>query len=324
MGIGSTVTRWREVPISDLLTIPAFNRISDYFGVWAMEPGAAAMLHATVRSMDMMTHVYNAEKEPTPVRCAVEKVAGSGGKTISVISLSGILMKPQTSMGGTSTVAARREVRNAAADAEVGAILLRVDSPGGTSAGTDDLAQEVRAAAKKKPVWAYVDDLAASAAVWAISGAANIYANSPTALYGSIGTYQVLYDASAAGEASGEKTILVSTGPLKGLGVYGTKITPEQVAHVQGLVNSLQVSFDTAVQNGRGLSAKELAAVRHGGVITAEQAIDAKLIDGIQSINKTIAELSVAMKEPGRPIRSDVPPELLPMRNTRQLLPMRA
>src|SRR5581483_9650939 len=111
----------------------------------------------------------------------------------------GMLMKGQSSMGGTSTVMARRDIRQAVADQDVAGILLAIDSPGGTVAGTDDLAAEVRQARTSKPVWAAIDDLGASAAYWVASQTQRVTVNSPTALVGSIGTLQVIRDLSAAG-----------------------------------------------------------------------------------------------------------------------------
>jgi protease-4 len=140
-------------------------------------------------------------------------------------------------------------------------------------------------------VVAHIDDLGASAAYWIASQADKITANQPSALVGSIGTIQVIYDQSAAAEQQGIRPLVFATGPLKGLGTPGTKVTEEQAAHVQSLVDSVQVNFDAAVMKGRRMSAKELAAVRHGGVMTATQALNAKLIDAIQPLGKTIVEM---------------------------------
>jgi protease-4 len=128
---------------------------------------------------------------------------------VAVISLTGKLMKQQASMGGgTSTVQARRDIRAAASDPDIGAILLRIDSPGGTAAGTKELADEITAAKTKKPVWAYVEDMAASAAYWAASQASRIIANE-TALVGSIGTYGVVQDTSGMAAMEGVKVHVI-------------------------------------------------------------------------------------------------------------------
>lgn len=308
-----------------ILEVPTFARLSDYAGFWLCEPLYSQKLWQIVGGIDLAAHVKGGE--PEPMKSLVEKVPAPGGKSVSVIRLTGLLMKSASSFGGTSTVQARREIRAAAADPDVSGILLAIDSPGGTVAGTDDLARDVKAAGRTKPVWAHAEDLLASAAYWVASQAQRITANSPTALVGSIGTLQVINDLSAAAEKEGIRTMVFSTGPLKGLGTPGSKVTEEQASHVQSLVNSIQEQFDSAVQKGRGLGAKELAAVRHGGVMTATQALDAKLIDGIQPLQKTLAELTAETKLPRgaaadasdtRQLAGSLP------RLPRQLLPMRS
>lgn len=275
------------------LSVPTFARISDYVGLWAMQPSAFDSFRHLAFSMDLKSHV---ERGAEPLQSALEKVPGPGGRAIALVRVQGVLMKSQSSFGGTSTVQMRRDIRMAAADPDVAGLLLLVDSPGGTVAGTMDLAAEVKEARKSKPVWAHVDDLTASAAYWVASQAERITANNNAALIGSIGTLQVIQDMSAAAEQAGIKTLVIATGPLKGMGTPGSKVTEEQIAHVQDLVNSVQVNFDQAVQKGRGLTDKQLAAVRTGGVFTAPDALDRKLIDGIQSLTKTVQEFSAVLK----------------------------
>lgn len=295
--------------LTDWMLTPAFARLADYVGLWSMEACAAASLFQLARSMNLGAHIAEAPVNP-PLLSLLEKIpAAETGKSIAVVRLSGILMKGQTSMGGTSTVQARRDVRQAAADPEVSGILLAIDSPGGTVSGTDDLAQDVRAAGRRKPVVAQIEDLGASAAYWVASQASAVYANSPTALVGSIGTYQVIQDYSEAAARDGIRTLVFATGSLKGLGTPGTKVTEEQAAHVQSLVDAVQSSFDAAVQRGRGLSNRQLADVRHGGVLTATAALEAKLIDGIQPLSKTLAEMASA----GKPTASQRATGSIPM-----------
>jgi signal peptide peptidase SppA len=221
-------------------------------------------------------------------------VPARDGKNVAVIRAVGTLMKQQSSMGGTSTIQLRRDIRSAAADPTVSASCSAIDSPGGTVAGTADLAADVKAARRKKPVWAHIDDLGASAAYWLASQADAVYANNPTALVGSIGTLQVVYDYSAAAEKEGVKTLVFRTGPLKGAGVPGAAVTEEQAANYQRLVNETQTHFDAAVRAGRGMTRAELDAVRTGGVFPAGEAVGLKLIDGVRPLDATLAALAGA------------------------------
>lgn len=270
------------------LNAPQFSRIDEYFGAWLYEPERFMAQLAMLQRADIARHAAAPQQSRSPY---VNYAQGKGDQNIAIISAVGTLMKQASSYGGTSTIQLRRDIRQAANDSGVQAILLAIDSPGGTVAGTADLAADVRAAAKKKPVWAHIDDLGASAAYWLASQADAIYANSPTALVGSIGTVMTVYDYSAAAEKEGVKTLVFATGPLKGAGAPGTVVTDEQRAYFQGIVDDAQTHFDAAVKSGRGFSAAQLAAVRTGGVFGATQAKELGLIDGIRSLESTVNAL---------------------------------
>lgn len=277
--------------MGDALPVPPFARLNDYLGLWAVEPTAFASLWGMVAATDLAAHVAAAKPGGPPASRTWMRPA-KGGQNVAVVPITGTLMKAESSFGGTSTVQTRRDIRQAAADPTVSAVLLAIDSPGGTVAGTADLAADVRAARRKKPVWAHVDDLAASAAYWVASQADQIFANAPTALVGSIGTVMTVYDLSQAAERDGVKVLRFATGPLKGAGTPGTPVTDEQAAAFQSLVDGAQAHFDAAVRSGRGLSAADLAAVRTGGVFQAAEAQARRLIDGVRSLDATLAALA--------------------------------
>ncbi len=274
------------------LHVPHFARLDEYVGLWAIEPTAFLSLWRVAAETDLVKHVA-AGPGPRPATLTTT-VAGKKGQNVSVIDVKGTLMKGQPSFGGTSTVQLRREIRSAAQDQTVSGILLNIDSPGGTVAGTGDLAADIKAARKSKPVWAFVEDLGASAAYWAASQASQVYANSHTALVGSIGTVLTVYDQSAAAESAGIKTLVFATGPLKGAGTPGAPVTEEQAAHFQRIVNETQTHFDAAVMKGRNLTASQLKDVRTGGVFPAAEALDRRLIDGIRSFDQTVEALAAA------------------------------
>jgi len=283
----------------ETLEIPAFDRLSDYVGVWAHEPRAADVLLARARATNLAAHVR--EAKPAKLTSQVQTVRAENGQSVAVVMLTGTLMKSVGSMqAGTSTVAARRELRQAANDPDVSAIVLAVDSPGGTVSGTADLAAEVKAAAKKKPVMAYVEDLGASAAYWVASQADAVYANSDTALIGSIGTLMVVYDTSAAAEKDGVKTLVFGTGPLKGAGADGAPVTGAQQQYFRGLVDDSQRAFDAAVKSARSLTDRQLESAKTGGVFAAAEAIDRKLIDGIRSFDAVVNEAAAEAKRRAR------------------------
>lgn len=263
-------------------------RLSDYIGLWAMEFSHAAALADALNRCDPVALSARAPGAPS----SLEMVHGRGEKRVAVVRVVGPLMKGQSWFGGTSTVQTRRDIRAAAADASVSGILLAIDSPGGTVAGTADLAAEVKAARRKKPLWAHIDDLGASAAYWVASQADQIFANQPTAEVGNIGTVGTVVDDSKAMEAKGVKVHVFSTGPLKRVG-WGP-LSDEQAAYLQAQVDGAQTHFDAAVRSGRGLTADQMAEVRSGAIYPAARAKDLRLIDGIRPLEQTLSALAAA------------------------------
>ena len=280
------------------LRVPQFAHASDYAGVWAIDPMHGAALWDMAQRMDLSAHVRDAVVPTIKSEIQAEQV---GKQTIAVVMLTGPLMKASSSMsGGTSTVQARREIRKAASDPNISAIMLAIDSPGGTVSGTADLAEEVKQANKIKPVYAFIDDLGASAAYWVASQAEKIFANTNTAQVGSIGTLAVVYDMSAMAEKEGVKALVFGTGPLKGAGTPGAPVTEEQQDYFREMVNGMQVSFDEAVSKGRGITAKQLADAKTGGVFQASEAVSRKLIDGIKSFDLAMTDLAAEARRRGR------------------------
>jgi len=276
----------------ELLT-PRFARLDDFFGVWAIEPTAGAALAALFGTPELAAHVRQGVARPQPVASTTELV-GSGDRRVAVVKAAGTLMKGQSSMGGTSTIQLRRDIRQAAADASVCGILLAIDSPGGTIAGTPELAADIRAARRKKPVWAHIDDMGASAAYWVASQADQVFANHATAGVGNVGTVFAVTDTSEAMAKEGVRVSVFATGPLKAAGYRGTPLTDEQKAMFQGLVDDAQSHFDTAVKGGRSLNAEQMKAVRTGELFTASRAKELRLIDGIRPLEATLAALLAA------------------------------
>lgn len=295
--------------MADLLQLDAAARglphLAQYFGVWAMhEPHFRGGL-ATLRNLNLAAHIEVHAGQGTEPAAQFETVSRAGSN-IAVISLEGTLMKRAASFTqSTSTVRARRDVRMAANDRAVDAIVLLIDSPGGTVAGTKDLADEVARAAKQKQVVAYIEDLGASAAYWIASQAHEVYSNQ-TALVGSIGTLMVVQDLSKMAESEGVTVHVISTGPYKGAGTPGSEITDEQLAYFQETVNQLNEQFLAGVKGGRKMTAAKVREIADGRVHVADRALTLGLVDGIRSFDQVLDSLAKSSKaaNPSKP-RSD-------------------
>ena len=217
-----------------------------------------------------------------------ERLAYTIQGRVAVIPMFGYMQKGESKFGGVSTVFTRRALRAATADEEVDTIVLHIDSPGGSVAGVSELAGEMVKAKKSKPLLAQIEDLGASAAYWVASQADRIYANE-TAEVGSIGTMAVIVDSSGMAARDGVKVHVIATGDKKGIGVPGREVTEDDLAYLRGRVEAINGFFQRAVQTGRGLSDKRMEEVSDGRVVIAAEAKRLGLIDGVQSMETTLA-----------------------------------
>jgi signal peptide peptidase SppA len=259
-------------------------------GIWMAEPTWFQTTYSAFRAGNLpMLNTEEAEARSKPAASVTEDGIG-------LIDLSGMMMKGASKFGNVDTVAVRQQVRAMANAPEVRGIVLRIDSPGGTFAGTDDLANEVARAAKVKPVYAQVEDLAASAAYYVASQASAIFSHAPGQI-GSIGTMLVVEDTSGAAEASGVKVHVIRTGEFKAAVVDGAPVTDGTLEYLNERIKQVDAFFQSAVKKGRGLTEKQLAAVSDGRVWFAEEAKALRLIDGVQSMDETVGTLRDDIKQ---------------------------
>lgn len=181
-----------------------------------------------------------------------------------------------------------RMVDEAANRPDVGAVVLSVDSPGGSTMQTPETAAAIRALRSKKPVIAHTSGLMCSAAYYISAGSSAIYSDS-SAIVGSIGTYMALLDSSKLYEEYGYKVELIKSQetPLKAAAYPGTSLTPEQRADLQSIVDHLQTNFAGWVSDCRPSVPKE--AMR-GQWMTGDKAKEMRLVDSTARLKQAIAD----------------------------------
>lgn len=279
----------------------AVPHLSQYFGLWAHEEGRLQGLVELARSMDLSAHV--AEGRPLVAEAnAAQSIVIEGGVEaewdrdsqlllagdVALIDLNGTLTKYGSSLGGVgSTVLARRDLARAVRSERARSIVLVIDSPGGTVAGTGDLADDVAAANLVKPVVAFVEDLAASAAFYVASQAGLVLMN-PTGMVGAIGVFALVYDFSGALAQAGIKAYVMRAGALKGAGAMGTEITEAQRSEWQRAVDEMYEQFVGAVARGRGMDDAQARALADGRVWGAADALEKNLIDGVSTLAEAV------------------------------------
>lgn len=199
---------------------------------------------------------------------------------------------------GTSAERISGTLAKLAEDPAVRAVLLDIDSPGGTVSGIPELADEIRqfGAATQRPIWAFTDGMAASAAYWLAAASDRVLA-SPSAQVGSIGIYSVLHDSHRASETQGVDVHVLASGVHKGTGVPGTKLTTAQLAGVQDGVDAIFELFRDDVATDRALSDAPLAAVCDGQCWLAARGQELGLVDEVVSRNQAIRQLRAHLQD---------------------------
>lgn len=188
--------------------------------------------------------------------------------------------------GATSVQALASAFGSAVADPNVGAILLNVDSPGGEVSGISELAAAIYEARQRKPVWAYVDDLAASGAYW-IASAAERVVLSDTARVGSIGVIATIVEQS---DKPGTKTyqFISSVSPNKRPDLE----SDDGRAAVQEIVDHLGQVFAETVARNRGVGVEIVVSQFGRGFLrTAPKAVAVGMADAIGSFEGVLTEL---------------------------------
>lgn len=244
--------------------------------LWSIEPAALAQYVARTRQPDQRG-----------ARAIAPRQAGR----VAVVPVQGVLVREAEYLDEVSTVALRRVLRELADDEGVAAVVLAIDSPGGSVAGLEELGDELARMADRKRLVAVSEGMVASAAYYLASHCHAIYARADH-LIGSIGTRMLLYDVSGMFGEMGVEAVPIQTGPLKLVGALGMEITAEHRAYLQELVDDSQSRFTRRVSLGRGLTGADLDAVLSGRVWTGQQALAMKLIDGLQTVEQTVQSLT--------------------------------
>jgi capsid assembly protease len=256
--------------------------------LWAMHPDALAshlqrvavegVLPEGVRGLTAVMGQREAKAPADPVR---------DGATV-IIPVQGTL-SPKGGWG-TSTERFADQVRAAAADNKIGAIVLDIMSPGGLVWGTAEAGDAVFEARAAKPVIAVASPYAFSAAHWIATQASAFYATSSGEV-GSVGVRMGHVDVSSFEDKIGMKTTLVASDPDKIAGHPYGPLSDEDRADMEAEVAESNRAFIAAIARGRGLSPADVPAIHgKGKTFSAARAQAAGIIDGVMSVRDVVAK----------------------------------
>jgi protease IV len=173
-----------------------------------------------------------------------------------------------------------RQLDRLASASNARAVIVHVDSPGGTTAGSEQLFDALGRVRAKKPVAIVVDSLAASGAyITALSG--DYIVAKQTSLVGSIGVLFEFPNFTDLLDKVGVKVEAIKSSPLKAAPNGFEPTSPEARAAIESIIKDSYAWFKNLVQERRHLTDDQLAAVDDGRVFTGHQGLDLKLIDQI-------------------------------------------
>ena len=226
-----------------------------------------------------------------------QTVEGKGASKILLLDLSGVLAEdvPSFSLGAAPPrvpllARVREELRRAEDDDRIRALIVRINSPGGTITASDVLYHELLAfkARKKVPVIAAIMDVGASGGYYAALAADTIVVN-PTTITGSIGVVMVTLNAQGLLEKIGVAPLAIKSGPMKDAGSPFRSLTEPERAVFQGIIDDMYGRFVSLIVRSRKMPEDRVRALADGRVYTADQALRLGLVDRIGYLEDVVA-----------------------------------
>lgn len=218
----------------------------------------------------------------------------SAGGAVAVLPLYGIIEQRQSMFGwwfgGTSTEAFKDLFNAALADEMVQAIVLDIDSPGGTSAGVDELAAHIFKSRGAKKILGVSNSDCCSAAYWIGSASDQLYSTTGGRT-GSIGVYIEHWNEAKMLEGLGLEHTFIQRGDRKTDGNPYEPLSETAREELQGAVDDTYKRFVGSVARHRGVNAKKVeSSYGQGRTFAAGEALDAGVIDGILTLEQVVAK----------------------------------
>jgi protease-4 len=219
-----------------------------------------------------------------------------GGAKVAVVQVEGVIgTEVSRGLDTEDIVRTLSEYRD---DPAIRAVVLRINSPGGVVAPTQEIATAVRRLREaKKPVVASLGSVAASGGYYVAVAADRIYA-SPGTLTGSIGVVMQLANVEGLLKKVGVEYVVVKAGAYKDVGNFARPMTPEERRILQSLLDDVYDQFIGAVAEGRGLDPQTVRSFAEGRIYSGRQAQGLKMVDDLGGLDDAI---DAAAKRPGLP-----------------------
>ena len=287
------ISKDRKTSIDDL------NKMANNLEIRFPEDAVGKLIDATYYEDEVLTAIKKkigiAEKEKLNLvdmdkyDPKDKKVAGADSKKIAVIYASGNI---NSGSGGDDEIgsdALAKTIKDARLDDKIKAIVLRVNSPGGSALASDVIWREVVLAKKAKPVIVSMGNLAASGGYYISCAADRIFAQ-PNTITGSIGVFGMIPNIKKALEQKLGITVdTVNTNLHSDVGGALRAVTASEYEYIQGGVERVYDVFTKRVAEGRKMSQADVDSIGQGRVWTGADALKINLVDEMGGLNDAIA-----------------------------------
>ncbi|MBI2152491.1 MAG: signal peptide peptidase SppA [Candidatus Rokubacteria bacterium] len=214
------------------------------------------------------------------------------GQKVAVVELEGIIIQSEPIV---------RELNEHRENPSVRAVVVRVNSPGGVVAPTQEIYSAIQRVRKSgKPVVASLGSVAASGGYYVATAADRIYA-SPGTLTGSIGVIMQMANVEGLLKKVGVDLVVVKAGQYKDIGNFARAMTPEERRILQSLLDDVYNQFVDAVARGRKLDRATVEAFADGRIVSGKQAQQLKMIDALGGLDEAIEDAARLAGLPPKP-----------------------
>jgi protease-4 len=214
------------------------------------------------------------------------------GDKIAVVDIKGVI---------TSSRGVVEQIEKLKEDDDVKAIILRINSPGGGVGPSQEIYREVLKAKEKKKVIASMESVAASGGYY-VACASDVIVANPGTITGSIGVVMEFSNVEDLLKKIGLRSYVIKSGEHKDIGSPLRKMTSEERAILQGVIDSVHNQFVQAVAEGRNMEERKVRQIADGRIFSGEQARELGLVDRLGSLQDAIEIAAEMIGIKGKPL----------------------
>jgi protease-4 len=218
----------------------------------------------------------------------------SFGDKVAVVELEGVILTPRQVV---------QQLKRYGDDRSVKAIVLRINTPGGGAAASQEIYSMVRRlrSEKEKPVVASIESVGASGGYYVAAAADQIYAD-PASVVGSIGVIAQWFNYAELARWAKLKEVTLKAGEMKDAGSPTRDLTPAERRYFQGILDDMHLQFMNAVAEGREMELEDVRKLADGRVFTGAQARELGLIDELGDLHDAVMAAAEAAGIKGEPV----------------------